>query len=565
MRPDHGPDLTRQSSIDPSAHIHATAVIDPLVVVGQGASIWHFCHISSGAEIGPRCRLGQNVYVGPGVKIGSGVKIQNNVSVYSGVILEDDVFVGPGAVFTNIKRPRAFVDQRDSFVATRVARGASIGANATIVCGVSLGEGCMVGAGAVVTKDVPAFAVVTGNPAVVSGRVDASGSAQPASGEVRSDMHAPEQRLRLLDPVRENADFQAELEEAALAVLRSGEFIMGAAVEKFESACCARLGVEHALAVSSGSDAVLMSLMAAGIGPGDGVLTTPFSFFAAAECVLRLGAEPQFVDINEHNYLIDVGRVLDAITPQTKAFVPVHLFGQAVDLGELRAELAARGIAIIEDAAQAWGARGDHGALGQGSFSACFSFFPSKNLGGFGDGGLITTGDATVAARLRSIRTHGAHIKYVHEQLGGNFRLDALHAALLSVKLVHLDELLRRRCAHAALYRQLLEPLDEEELVLPKVGRFGHSYNQFVVRCRRRDDLQAHLRASHIETAVYYPSPLHMQPVMKKLGLKQSSFPVAEALCSQALALPVHPGLRPSDIERISSAILQFYRRANSQ
>lgn len=548
------------ANIAETARIHETAVIDERVVVGHRTRIWHFCHISAGAEIGENCSLGQNVYVGPGVKIGRGVKIQNNVSVYSGVTLEDDVFVGPSVVFTNVKYPRAQVDRSQEFVPTHVRRGASIGANATIVCGVSLGEGCLVGAGAVVTKDVPAYAVVTGNPAEVCGRVDRFGNAVPWDDDGPKAEHlASGEQVRMLDPVSENAKFQQALEQAAVAVLRSGVFIMGDVVARFEAACAERLEVEHAIAVSSGSDALLMSLMAAGVGPGDEVLTTPFSFVAVVEAVLRLGALPRFVDICAENYLIDIDQVLAAITSRTKAFIPVHLFGQAVDLSGVRAEFAARGIPIIEDAAQAFGARGDLGWVGQGGFSTCFSFFPSKNLGGFGDGGLITSRDGKTADKLRHIRAHGAQTKYLHEQLGGNFRLDALQAALLSVKLPHLDEMLSRRRSHVALYRQRLACLDEPALIFPDEARLGHTYNQLVVRSNVRDQLQEYLRAKNIETAVYYPSPLHLQPALGDFRLSPGSLPVVEAMCAQTLAIPIHSGLRTPDIERVSAAISEFF------
>lgn len=538
-------------------HVDPTAVIDERVLLGEGCKIWHFCHVSAGAQLGEGCILGQNVYVGPDVRIGARVKIQNNVSVYSGVVLEDDVFVGPSVVFTNVKNPRAFVDQSDSFATTHVGRGATVGANATVVCGVRLGEYCFVAAGAVVTRDVPAFAVVLGNPARVVGSVDRGGQVQKAR-EADGDVG-----VKMLDPAAENAAFSLEIERRAAEVLRSGAYVLGPYVEEFEAACAEFLGVPHAVGVSSGSDALLLALIAAGVDRGDEVITSPFSFVSGVEAILRLGAVPRFVDISSSSYHVDPEVVLGQLTPRTKAFIPVHLFGRAVDLSLVRPEFEKRGVPIIEDAAQAFGARCDRGLVGAAAWASCFSFFPSKNLGGFGDGGLITTGDAQVAERLRQLRVHGASRKYHHVEVGGNYRLDALQAALLCLKLRHVPELLARRQDNARVYLSLLSELElsKTRLTLPAPGPYGHTYNQFVIATDRRDELREYLRNKGIETAVYYPEPLHLQPLLDEHRCPLGRFPASEAACQRALALPVHPALGEGEVRRICSEIARFFGR----
>ncbi|HXS15573.1 MAG TPA: DegT/DnrJ/EryC1/StrS family aminotransferase [Polyangiaceae bacterium] len=542
-----------------ASYVHPTAAVDPEVQLGPGCKVWHFCHVSSGAVLGAGCSLGQNVYVGPGVRVGAGVKVQNNVSIYSGVTLEDDVFIGPSVVFTNVKYPRAFVDQRRMFKETRVQRGATIGANATINCGVTLGEYCLVGAGAVVTSDVPAFALVVGNPGRVVGRVDETGTPQ-------EDAPLPDATVKMLDLVRENAPIAEELKCAADRVLLSGSYVLGRAVEDFESACASYFGVEHAVGVSSGSDALVMALSCAGVGPGDEVITSSFSFISGVEAILRLGAVPRFVDVALDNYHLRVDEILSRVTARTKAVVPVHLFGQAVDLSPVRSKLEALGIAVVEDAAQAFGAQGDAGPVGRAGTFACFSFFPSKNLGGFGDGGLVTTGDPERAARLRQLRQHGAPRKYHHVQLGGNFRLDAMQAALLAVKLPRLPELLAARRAHAETYLAQLGEWDWEpdELLLPQPGALGHTYNQFVIATNQRDPLQQYLRDQGVETAIYYPEPLHVQPVLGAHALARGSLPESELASQRVLALPVHPALARSEVERGIQAILRFFGRSST-
>jgi dTDP-4-amino-4,6-dideoxygalactose transaminase/acetyltransferase-like isoleucine patch superfamily enzyme len=607
--------------VHPEARIHPTAIVDEGATVGPGTRVWHFVHVSAGARVGARCSLGQNVFVGARVPIGDGVKIQNNVSVYEGVEIEDDVFLGPSCVFTNVHNPRAFVERKHEYRPTRVRRGASIGANAVIVCGHDVGEYAFVGAGAVVTRDVAPYALVVGNPARRVGwmcrcgvrlpDVPALASAAPACpacgaryrvegetcaphpesgadpvkgaargpgtdvaspapsaappGPTRAPVH--DGPIPLLDLAAQNHPLLPELRAAFERVVAHGGFILGKEVEAFEAAVAAELGVSHAVGVSSGTDALLVALMALGVGPGDEVVTTPFSFFATAGCIARLGARPVFVDIDRATYNLDVRLVGAAITPRTKAILPVHLFGQPCDVRPLQELACARGLPIVEDAAQAIGATTAHGPVGKLGAIGCFSFFPSKNLGAFGDGGLCTTEDPDLAERLRVLRAHGGKPKYHHATIGGNFRLDALQAAILSVKLPHLRTWAQGRAQNAARYTALFAEakrrhgLDDATLGLPVAREPGHVWNQYVIRTARRDALRKHLTERRIGTEIYYPVPLHRQACFADLGYAEGSLPEAEGAAREVLALPIFPELGEDRLQAVVQAVVSFLTR----
>jgi dTDP-4-amino-4,6-dideoxygalactose transaminase len=346
-------------------------------------------------------------------------------------------------------------------------------------------------------------------------------------------------------------DIQAELAsirpaiDAAIArVLDSGVFIGGDEVVGFERELASATGAAHAVATSSGTDALHVLAMALDIRRGDEIVTTPFTFFATAGAFARLGARIVFADIDPATLCLDPGAALAACTPRTRAIVVVNLFG-------LPAPLPARGPAIIEDAAQSIGAGPPRG------LAATLSFFPSKNLGALGDGGAVLMNDAALADRVRLLRTQGARPKYHHLALGGNFRLDSLQAAVLRVKLDHLDRWTAGRRERARRYRDLLTGIAEVEL--PPVHR-DHVYNQFVVRVPDRDRLRADLARSGIGTEVYYPEPLHLQPCFADLGYRGGGLPVAERACREVLALPIHAGLTPASQERVADHVRAFYR-----
>lgn len=366
-------------------------------------------------------------------------------------------------------------------------------------------------------------------------------------------------KVPLLDLQLQYASIREEVLRAITGVCDTQHFVMGPEVDRLEAELAAALGVPHAIAVSSGTDAILASLMALGIGPGDEVITPTFSFFATAGSVARVGARPVFIDVDPVTLMIDAARVADAITPRTRAVIPVHLFGLCADMDPLAELAASRGIAVIEDAAQAIGATYRGRAAGALGTVACFSFFPTKNLGGYGDGGLVTTRDAALAARVRLLRNHGAEPKYYHREIGGNFRLDALQAAVLRVKLPHLASWNERRRANAARYRELFERAGLTSRVsLPvEPPDRTHVYHQYAVRVQGRDHLRAQLASRGVGTEVYYPVPFHRQEAFAQFVRPDTLFPAADAAAAEVLALPIYPELTPEQQEHVVSSIAE--------
>ncbi len=367
----------------------------------------------------------------------------------------------------------------------------------------------------------------------------------------------------LLDLAAQYAPLRDDLLKALIRVADSQRFILGAEVEALERELADRLEVAHAVGVSSGTDALLVALMALGIGPGAEVIVPTFSFFATASSVYRLGATPVFVDIDPATFNVDPGAVARAISPRTRALIPVHLFGLSADMDPLMETAERAGIPVVEDAAQAIGA-GYHGRITGGLGKVgCFSFFPSKNLGAFGDAGLVTTNDAALAHELRLLRNHGAEPKYMHSRVGGNFRLDAIQAAVLRVKAPHLSKWSDARRRNADRYRSLIaeEALGDTGEVPGEPPRDTPIYNQFVIRVPRRDALRAHLSARRIGTEIYYPLPLHRQACFATLGRSSDRFPVADRAAERALALPIFGELTLPQQRQVVSAIASFYHR----
>jgi dTDP-4-amino-4,6-dideoxygalactose transaminase len=364
-------------------------------------------------------------------------------------------------------------------------------------------------------------------------------------------------QVPFLDLRLQYASIREDILSAVTRVCDSQQFILGSEVEQLESEIAAAITIPHAIAVSSGTDALLVALMALGIGQGDEVIVPTFSFFATAGSVSRVGATPVFVDIDPETLMIDVERMRAAMTSKTKAIIPVHLYGLCADMRPLAA--AADGVHIIEDAAQAIGATYHGQPAGALGTIGCFSFFPTKNLGGFGDGGLVTTTDERLAARVRLLRNHGAQPKYVHHAIGGNFRLDALQAAVLRVKLPHLLDWNRKRRANAETYRKLVANAgltDRVRLPVEPKGR-THVYHQFVIRVPERDVVRAHLASRGIGTEVYYPMPFHRQPCFTHLGYSSEAFPNAEAASGDVLALPVYPELTSDQQQHVIDSLTE--------
>jgi dTDP-4-amino-4,6-dideoxygalactose transaminase len=370
-------------------------------------------------------------------------------------------------------------------------------------------------------------------------------------------------RVPLLDLQAQYRPLRDEILAAITRVADSQRFIMGPEIDGLESELGRLLGVRHAITVSSGTDALLLALMTLGIQAGDEVITSTYSFFATAGAVVRLGARPVLVDIDPLTLNIDPAAVAAAVTPRTKAIMPVHLFGLSADLDPIMDIAGRKGIPVVEDAAQAIGSTyrsrpvGGIGALG------CFSFFPSKNLGAFGDAGLVTTNDDALAKHARLLRTHGMEPKYFHHEVGANFRMDALQAAVLRVKAPHLLEWTEARRANAARYRVLFHAAQLDDLVtLPfEPPDRRHIYNQFVIRTAERDGLKRHLDERGIGNEIYYPVPFHLQPCFKNLGHRPGDFPHAERAAAGSLAIPVYGELTQEQQEVVVSAIGEFSRQ----
>jgi dTDP-4-amino-4,6-dideoxygalactose transaminase len=370
--------------------------------------------------------------------------------------------------------------------------------------------------------------------------------------------HPPEAAVvPLLDLQAQYAPIRDELLAAITRVCDSGRFILGPEVDALERELAESLEVSDGVAVSSGTDAILAVLMALGIGAGDEVITTPYSFFATAGCIARVGATPVFVDIQADTYNLDPRAVRGAITPRTRAIMPVHLYGLCADMDPILEVAAASGVPVIEDACQAIGARCRGRQAGSMGTAGCFSFFPSKNLGAFGDGGLVTTNDPALARELRVLRNHGAEPRYVHRRVGGNFRLDALQAAVLRVKLPHLARWTGMRRENAERYARLFRGASLiPRLTLPiEPPGYRHIFNQYVVRVPERDRVRRELASAGVATEIYYPVPLHLQECFSGLGYRQGSLPESERAAASTLALPIYGELSHAQQEAVVAAL----------
>jgi dTDP-4-amino-4,6-dideoxygalactose transaminase len=387
------------------------------------------------------------------------------------------------------------------------------------------------------------------------------------------------------------ADLGPELDDAVLRVLRSGQYIGGAEIQRFEERFATSVGTPHAVGCNSGTDALILALRGLGIGPGDQVITASFSFFATAEAISAVGATPVFVDVDPATYLIDLTQIEAAISPATRALIPVHLFGRPVDMDQLMAIARRHDLKVVEDCAQATGASWNGQPVGSWGDVGCFSFFPTKNLGGAGDGGAVTCRDGELAQRMRELAVHGMPRRYLHTELGYNSRLDALQAAVLNVKLPHLGHWVEKRRAIAARYQEALEGLPGLQRPDPaSAAAVGHGWNQFVVRVRLcpetqphcagrcddpasgfglpssrcRDWLKQSLQEQGVNTIIYYPIPIHRQPAYADQQLAPGSLPVTEQLCSEVLSLPIFPELSLEQQDQVI-AVLHTLLARNAQ
>ena len=363
--------------------------------------------------------------------------------------------------------------------------------------------------------------------------------------------------IPLLDLKAQYASIKTEVNAAIQEVLESQHFILGPKVDQCEKAIAAYSKCSHGIGVSSGSDALLACLMAENIGPGDEVITTPYTFFATVGAISRLGATPVFVDINPATYNMNVSQIAAKITKKTRAIIPVHLYGQIADMDPVMQLAEQHNLIVIEDAAQAIGAEYKGRRAGSIGHYGCFSFFPSKNLGAIGDAGMIVTNDAQRADKLKVLRGHGAKPKYYHRIVGGNFRLDAIHAAVVSAKLPHLDSWTAGRQHNARRYDQLFRDA-ALPITLPVVNTDRHIFNQYVIRSSSRDQLQAFLQKKGVGSEVYYPVPMHLQDCFAYLGVKAGAFPESERAAKESLAIPVYPELNDAQAKYVVESIAEF-------
>jgi len=373
----------------------------------------------------------------------------------------------------------------------------------------------------------------------------------------------------LLDLAAHHEPLHKEIMAAIEQVFKSQAFILGPDVTKLEERVAAYCQTRAAIGVTSGTDALLVALMALNVGPGDEVITTPYSFFATAGAVVRLGAKPVLVDIDPRSFNIDPSKIEKAVTSKTKALIPVHLYGQSADMSPIMDIATRRRLAVIEDAAQAIGTEYKDGRrVGSIGTVGCLSFFPSKNLGALGDGGMVVTNDADLAERIKVLRVHGSKPKYFHKLIGGNFRLDSLQAAVLNVKLNYLDGWTRGRQENAQRYESLFRQsglLEKGRVRLPEPvyresgHKHYHIYNQFVLRVEKRDELIAHLKKKEIGAEIYYPVPFHIQECFRYLGYKEGDFPESERAAKETIAIPIYPELTAAQQEEVVDAIRTFY------
>lgn len=385
-------------------------------------------------------------------------------------------------------------------------------------------------------------------------------------------MHVP-----LLDLTAQYASIKQNIADAVQEVFETQRFILGPKVEACEQAVAGYSQCRQAVGVSSGSDALIISLMAAGVSHGDEVITTPYTFFATAGAIARLGARPVFVDIDPVTYNIDVKAIETVVTPKTRAVIPVHLYGQVADMDPIVAMAKQHDLVVIEDAAQAIGAEDKQRRAGSMGDAGCFSFFPSKNLGAAGDGGMVVTNREDMAERVVRLRNHGAQPKYYHELIGGNFRLDALQAAVVLTKLPHLDSWSEARQNNAQRYDRLFRASGlavsdtsrlaeggsgaDAEVITPAVVQNRHIFNQYVIRVEKRDKLRAFLSERDVGNEVYYPVPLHLQECFSYLGYRKGDFPQSEQAAEQTLALPVYPELNDAQATYVVESVCEFIRK----
>ncbi|WLR53240.1 DegT/DnrJ/EryC1/StrS family aminotransferase [Bacillus tianshenii] len=369
-------------------------------------------------------------------------------------------------------------------------------------------------------------------------------------------------KVPMLDLSEQYAELKPQIQETLDEVMASSRFILGDHVKQLEADVASYSNVAHGVGVASGSDALHISLLACGVSPGDEVIAPAFTFFATGGAIARIGAVPVYVDIDPDTYNIDPSKIEEAITEKTKAIIPVHLYGQMADMDPINEIARKHSLAVVEDSAQAIGAEYKGKKTGELGTTACYSFFPTKNLGAYGDGGMIVANDDEVAERARVLRVHGSKPKYYHHVLGYNSRLDELQAAVLNVKFPHLETWIEKRQQAAQVYTELLNEKLGDTVKTPYIAeQIKHVFHQYTLRVPKRDELQSFLKENGVASMVYYPKPLHLQPVFEELGYKEGDLPVTEKACQEALSLPMFPEIKREQQEYVVEKIVEFYEK----
>jgi dTDP-4-amino-4,6-dideoxygalactose transaminase/acetyltransferase-like isoleucine patch superfamily enzyme len=535
-------------------------------VIYAGSEIGSGSFVADGAQVREGCQIGRNVIVGHAAtvendcEIGDGTRIQTSAYITALSKLGKNVFIAPMVCTTNDNYMGRTEERFKYRKGVTVEDGGRIGGNAVVLPGVTIGKEAVVGAGSVVTRDVAPCKIVLGTPARVVKDVPPEQLIYSVESECRHREEPSVMQVPSFDLTRQNSKLRDELMAAIGEVVDSGQFILGDSVERLEEAIAEICGVKHAIAVANGSDALYLALMAAGVGPGDEVITTPFTFFATAGSIVRAGAKPVFCDIDPKTYNIDPTQIEEKITARTKAILPVHLYGQSADMDPINEIAAKYGLTVIEDAAQAIGAKYKGRPVGSLGDMACISFFPTKNLGAFGDAGMVVTSDDALAERLRMLRVHGSRKKYYHELLGINSRLDALQAAILNVKVKYLRGWIEARRSLAERYSRSFD-LAGDVARCPVVSEGAyHVYHQYTIRVPNRDAVQEKLKSRGVGSTVYYPLPLHLQPVFENLGYTLGDFPESERAAEEVLSLPMFPELETCEQEYVVEQLCDILR-----
>ena len=554
--------------------MNASNFIADDVRLGENVRLSKFINLY-GCEIGDDTKVGAFVEIQKNASVGKRCKISSHTFICEGVTIEDAVFIGHGVMFINDSYPRATmaggVLQTDAdwkVERTIIRKGASIGSGATILANVVIGENAIVGAGSVVTKNVPANAIVAGNPAKIHRFID-----EPQKAETKD-------LIPFLDLITPHRELEHELVTAFRRGLSTAGFVGGAVVEEFENSFADFCDASHAIAVSSGTDALRFAIMACGIQPGDVVITVPNTFIATTEAISQARAIPEFVDIDERTYNMSATMLQRYLEKQctrdrhgklmslrsgrpVTAVIPVHLYGQMADMDAILQLAGEYGLTVIEDACQAHGAEYfskkldrwvKAGSLGR---AAAFSFYPGKNLGACGEGGAVTTNEASLAAKVRMLRDHGQVKKYHHDVEGYNGRLDAIQAGILQTKLPNLAKWNAHRRDRASEYYRLMGA--EGTICLPHEPSWSRAvYHLYVIRTRDREGLLKHLKEAGIGTGIHYPVPLHLQRAYASLNYTVGDFPITEAVAAEIVSLPMFPHLTSAQQSRVAQAILAF-------